>query len=121
MIWMPNLLQKSGFFVIFRFRMGSFSQLLNNMDLPTALSFTGLQSNWYNPVLTLMFNFLKGRLIFVRLCLLAATLALVAIGIATIYSVGNPAEPGPASQTGDLWPIAGKNSSSLPALLWLPS
>jgi cell division protein FtsW (lipid II flippase) len=49
-----------------------------------------------------MFNFLKGRLIFVRLCLLAATLALVAIGIATIYSVGNPAEPGPASQTGKL-------------------
>jgi len=49
-----------------------------------------------------MFNFLKGRLIFVRLCLLAAMLALVAIGIATIYSVGNPAEPGPASQTGDL-------------------
>jgi rod shape determining protein RodA len=49
-----------------------------------------------------MLNFLKGRLIFVRLCLLAATLALVAIGIAAIYSVGNPAEPGPASQTGDL-------------------
>jgi cell division protein FtsW (lipid II flippase) len=49
-----------------------------------------------------MFNFLKGRLIFVRLCLLAATLALVAVGIATIYSVGNPAEPGPPSQTGDL-------------------
>jgi cell division protein FtsW (lipid II flippase) len=29
-------------------------------------------------------------------------LALVAIGIATIYSVGNPAESGPASQTGEL-------------------
>jgi cell division protein FtsW (lipid II flippase) len=49
-----------------------------------------------------MFNFLKGRLIFVRLCLLAAALVLVAIGIATIYSVGNPAEPGMASQTGKL-------------------
>jgi len=48
-----------------------------------------------------MFNFLKGRLIFVRLCLLAATLALVTIGIATIYSVGHPAEPSPASQTSE--------------------
>ncbi len=46
--------------------------------------------------------FLKGRLRIVRLCLVAATLALIAIGIATIYSVGHPAEPSPASQTGDL-------------------
>ncbi|MHC4656735.1 MAG: FtsW/RodA/SpoVE family cell cycle protein [Planctomycetota bacterium] len=37
-----------------------------------------------------------------RLCLVAATLALIAIGIATIYSVGNPAEHSPASQTEDL-------------------
>lgn len=49
-----------------------------------------------------MLNFLKGRLIFVRLCLLGATLALVAIGIATIYSVGNPAQSGPARQAGEL-------------------
>lgn len=53
-----------------------------------------------------MFNFLKGRLIIVRLCLLMAALILIAIGIATIYSVGHPAEPSPASETdnlGDLW------------------
>ena len=49
-----------------------------------------------------MYNFLKGRLIIVRLSLLAATLVLVAIGIAAIYAVGNPAEPSPASQTTNL-------------------
>lgn len=38
----------------------------------------------------------------VRLTLLAATLALVAIGILAIYSVGWPAQAGPAGQTGDL-------------------
>jgi len=53
-----------------------------------------------------MFNFLKGRLIIVRLCLLMAALILIAIGIATIYSVGHPAEPSSATQTdklGGLW------------------
>jgi len=53
-----------------------------------------------------MFNFLKGRLIIVRLCLLMAALILIAIGTATIYSVGHPAEPSSATQTGnlgDLW------------------
>jgi len=53
-----------------------------------------------------MFNFLKGRLIIVRLCLLMAALILIAIGIATIYSVGHPAEPSSATQTDnldDLW------------------
>ena len=49
-----------------------------------------------------MYNFLKGHLKVVRLCLVAATLALIAIGIASIYSVGHPAEPSPASQAGDL-------------------
>ena len=49
-----------------------------------------------------MYNFLTGHLRIVRLCLVAATLALIAIGIATIYSVGHPAEPSPATQTGDL-------------------
>jgi rod shape determining protein RodA len=49
-----------------------------------------------------MYNFLQGRLKFVRLCLLASTLALVAIGIATIYGVGNPAESSPVNQTGDM-------------------
>lgn len=38
----------------------------------------------------------------VRLTLLAATLALVAIGILTIYSIGCPANTAPADQTGDL-------------------
>jgi len=53
-----------------------------------------------------VYNFLKGRLTVVRLCLLAAALILVGVGIATIYSVGHPAELSPASQTGvlsNLW------------------
>jgi len=49
-----------------------------------------------------MQNFLKGRLILVRITLLVAATALVAIGIATIYSLGHPAQPGPTSQTADL-------------------
>ena len=49
-----------------------------------------------------MYNFLRGRLVFVRLTLLAATLTLVAIGIAAIYSVGHPAEASPTSQIGNL-------------------
>ena len=49
-----------------------------------------------------MYNFMKGRLAAVRLCLVGASLALVAIGILTIYSVGHPAEPSPAGQTEDL-------------------
>jgi len=39
-----------------------------------------------------MYNFLKGRLLFVRIVLMAATLSLVAIGVITIYSVGHPLE-----------------------------
>ncbi|MGB2806190.1 MAG: FtsW/RodA/SpoVE family cell cycle protein [Sedimentisphaerales bacterium] len=53
-------------------------------------------------IFAIMYNFLKGHLKVVRLCLVAATLALIAIGIASIYSVGHPAEPSPASQAGDL-------------------
>jgi cell division protein FtsW (lipid II flippase) len=49
-----------------------------------------------------VYDFLKGRLTAVRLCLLAAALILVGVGIATIYSVGHPAELSPASQAGDL-------------------
>ena len=49
-----------------------------------------------------MYKLLKGRLMVVRLTLLAATLTLVVIGIAAIYSVGYPAQAGPAGQTGDL-------------------
>lgn len=37
-----------------------------------------------------------------RLCLLLAALALVAVGIVTIYSVGNPAEPSPAVKMRDV-------------------
>lgn len=53
-----------------------------------------------------MRNFLKGRLLPVRLLLLAGTFVLVGIGIATIYAVGNPAETSPASDAvalGDHW------------------
>ena len=53
-----------------------------------------------------MYNFLKGRLIAVRLCLLVTALVLVAIGIATVYSVGNPAESSPVStmeEIANLW------------------
>jgi len=49
-----------------------------------------------------MKNFLKGRLIPVRLILMAACAALLAVGIAAIYSLGNPAEAGPSSQTAEL-------------------
>lgn len=49
-----------------------------------------------------MHTLIKGRLMAVRLTLLVAVVALLAIGIATIYSVGHPAEASPVSQTGDL-------------------
>jgi cell division protein FtsW (lipid II flippase) len=49
-----------------------------------------------------MFGFLRGRLILVRIILLAAALTLIVIGIATIYAVGHPAEAGAGSKTGDL-------------------
>jgi rod shape determining protein RodA len=53
-----------------------------------------------------MYKFLKGRLLAVRIILLAATLMLVVIGIAAIYSVGCPAQSSPSSQIsnlGNLW------------------
>jgi len=49
-----------------------------------------------------MYNFLRGRLAFVRVVLLAATLGLIAVGIVTIYSVSHPAEPSPTNPAGDL-------------------
>ncbi|MDI6450528.1 FtsW/RodA/SpoVE family cell cycle protein [Anaerobaca lacustris] len=49
-----------------------------------------------------MLNFLKGRLLPVRICLLASMVALVAIGVATIYIVGHPEEPSPASDAAEL-------------------
>jgi rod shape determining protein RodA len=44
-----------------------------------------------------MRNFLKGRLLFVRICLLVSVALLVAIGILTIYVVGNPMETSAAN------------------------
>lgn len=44
-----------------------------------------------------MRNFLKGRLLFVRICLLTCAFLLVLFGIVTIYFVGHPAETSPAS------------------------
>jgi len=49
-----------------------------------------------------MVNFLKGRLIIVRVILLGAVLALLALGIATIYAVGEPAEASAPTQTAGL-------------------
>jgi cell division protein FtsW (lipid II flippase) len=48
-----------------------------------------------------MYGFLKGRLLLVRLCLLASVLILIGIGIATIYSVGHPAEHSPDLESQD--------------------
>jgi len=53
-------------------------------------------------IFSAMFNFLKGRLVFVRLCLLLSSLALIAIGTATIYGIGNPAEASPTNPSADL-------------------
>jgi cell division protein FtsW (lipid II flippase) len=55
-----------------------------------------------------MRNFLTGRLLFVRVCLLAAVLLLLLVGILTIYAIGNPVEPSPAdvkdiAQKAGLW------------------
>ncbi len=49
-----------------------------------------------------MINILKGRLVLVRITLLIATLALVGIGVATIYAVGSPAEESPAGPPDNL-------------------
>ena len=45
-----------------------------------------------------MNNILKGHLILVRLILLTASMVLLAAGIATIYSLGNPAEVNPSHE-----------------------
>lgn len=49
-----------------------------------------------------MRNFLKGRLLAVRVVLLATTLALLGIGLATIYAIGHPAESSAASDA-EVW------------------
>ncbi len=51
-----------------------------------------------------MRNFLVGRLLFVRICLLTTAVLLVAIGIVTIYLIGNPVDPSPTS---DMTRLAG--------------
>ncbi len=47
-------------------------------------------------------NCFTGRLLAVRLCLLITMLLLVAIGIATIYAVGHPAEGAPSNKQKEL-------------------
>jgi rod shape determining protein RodA len=54
-----------------------------------------------------MRNFLKGRLLLVRVCLLACTLLLVAIGVATLYAVGHPVETSVGMDPRDLAELAG--------------
>jgi rod shape determining protein RodA len=49
-----------------------------------------------------MRNFLKGRLLPVRACLLGATLLLVAIGLATLYGISHPAETSPVGNADEL-------------------
>jgi cell division protein FtsW (lipid II flippase) len=49
-----------------------------------------------------MYNFMKGRLVAVRLCLLGAALSLIAVGVLTVYSVGHPAEARAAGHASDL-------------------
>lgn len=48
-----------------------------------------------------MFGFFKGRLLGVRICLLVCVLALVLIGIATIYAEAHPHDPSPRSDTSE--------------------
>jgi len=49
-----------------------------------------------------MDNILTGRLITVRAILIITALVLIAAGIITIYTIGHPAEPSPASNSGQL-------------------
>ncbi|MFH1371990.1 MAG: FtsW/RodA/SpoVE family cell cycle protein [Planctomycetota bacterium] len=57
-----------------------------------------------------MFNLLQGRLVTIRVILLAVTLTLAVVGIVTIYAVGHPGQPAPGGveaadspgQSGDL-------------------
>lgn len=46
-----------------------------------------------------MLGFMKGRLVFVRLCMIAASIGLVALGIVTLYAIGHPADPSPTAST----------------------
>ncbi len=44
-----------------------------------------------------MRNFLTGRLLLVRICLLVSVALLLLVGVLTIYAIGNPVEASPAS------------------------
>jgi len=46
-----------------------------------------------------MYDFLKGRLLIVRVILLMTSAVLIAIGIITIYAVGHPAQQSPSGQS----------------------
>ena len=65
---------------------------------------------WYASA---MRNFLTGRQLFVRVCLLSSVLLLLAVGVLTIYAVGNPVEPSPGLRRGhrENWPGTGRSSS----------
>ncbi len=54
-----------------------------------------------------MRNFIKGRLLLVRMCLLVCTLLLVGIGVATLYAVGHPVETSVGMDPKDLAELAG--------------
>ena len=60
-----------------------------------------------------MYKLLKGRLLAVRLTLLAAALMLILIGIATIYSVGHPASSAIASAKAEEIDLAGQADEDL--------
>ena len=54
-----------------------------------------------------MHNFIKGRLLLVRVCLLVCTLLLVGIGVATLYAVGHPVETAVGTDAKELAELAG--------------
>ncbi len=49
-----------------------------------------------------MYEFLKGRLIFTRFLMLTAALLLIAVGICTLYAIGNPAQSSPTGQNEEM-------------------
>jgi rod shape determining protein RodA len=54
-----------------------------------------------------MRNFIAGRLLLVRVCLVVCTLLLVGIGVATLYAVGHPVETSVGMDPKDLAELAG--------------
>lgn len=64
----------------------------SNPDFPASSVYADCRV-WYSFT---MRNFLKGRLLFVRICLLTSVCLLVLTGILMIYLVGHPAQKSPA-------------------------